>query len=80
MKRFEAENAGKKAKIGNTEISQTINQIKSITVDKNLDLEAIVSSFGTFEEGQIVGVIKWLLDNQYLTKTNQTYTWNLNQE
>jgi ATP-dependent DNA helicase RecQ len=71
---------GKKAKIGNTEINQTINHIKSITVDKNLDLEAIVSSFGTFEEGQVVGVIKWLLDNQYLTKTNQTYTWNLNQE
>ncbi len=71
---------GKKAKIGNKELSQTIAQIKSITENKNLDLAAILSSFGAFQEEQIVGVIKWLLDNQYLTKTNQTYTWNLNQE
>jgi ATP-dependent DNA helicase RecQ len=71
---------GKKAKIGNAELNKTIDHIKSITVDKNLDLEAIVSSFGTFEEEQVVGIIRWLLENQYLTKTNQTYTWNLNQE
>jgi superfamily II DNA helicase RecQ len=71
---------GKKANIGNSALSQMIAQIKSITLDKNLDLDAIVSSFGAFQEEQIVGVIKWLLDNQYLTKIKQTYTWNLDQE
>ena len=48
-------------------------------MNKNLDLETILSSFGAFEEGQIITVIRWLLDNEYLTKINQKYTWTKNQ-
>ncbi|MDC1395474.1 RecQ family ATP-dependent DNA helicase, partial [Bacteroidia bacterium] len=64
----------KKAKMGNSQMEKIIEKVRIMTVDKNLDIETIVSSFGTFEEHQIVSVIKWLLDNEYLTKLNQTYT------
>lgn len=69
----------KKSALNSTEISTIIDTIKDFTVDKNLELETIVSSFGTFEEKQIITVVKWLLENQYLIKTNQFYTWKINQ-
>jgi len=70
----------KKSTTTNKDINSIIAKIKKLTVDKNLELDAIVSSFGTFEEKQIVAVVKWLLENQYLIKTNQLYTWKTNQE
>ncbi len=51
------------------------DKIKELTTDKNLELGSIVSSFGSFEEQRILGVVKWLLDNEYLIKTDNTYTW-----
>jgi ATP-dependent DNA helicase RecQ len=69
----------KKSVLDSRAISSIIDKIQALTVDKNLELAAIVSSFGTFEEKQIITVIKWLLENQYLIKTNQLYTWKVSQ-
>lgn len=68
-----------KSQLNNNQVSQLIEKVKVITLNKNLDLETILSFFGAFEEKQIVAVIRWLLDNEYLTKLNQTYTWTKNQ-
>jgi transcription initiation factor IIE alpha subunit len=69
----------KKSQLNSVQISVLIENLKQLTLNKNLDLETILSSFGAFEEGQIISVIRWLLDNEYLTKLNQTYTWTNNQ-
>lgn len=69
----------KKAKKTNKQTSAVIAKIKTITQNKNLEIGAILSSFGTFEEQEIIAVIRWLLDNNYLIKTNQFYTWHQNQ-
>lgn len=69
----------KKSDTSNKDINTIIDKIKDLCLDKNLELDAIVSSFGTFEEKQIITVVKWLLENQYLVKTNQLYTWKTNQ-
>ena len=69
----------KKSQLTTIQTSELIKKLKEITVNKNLDLETILSSFGAFEEGQIITVIRWLLDNEYLTKINQKYTWTKNQ-
>jgi len=69
----------KKSQLTTIQTSELIEKLKEITVNKNLDLETILSSFGAFEESQIITVIRWLLDNEYLTKINQKYTWTKNQ-
>ena len=70
----------KKATLHKNELNSVINKIKEITLKQNQTFEAILNTFGTFEENKIAAVIKWLLANEYLTKINQTYTWNANQE
>jgi ATP-dependent DNA helicase RecQ len=70
----------KKANLQGNQLNTMIDQVKKLTLNKNLQLETIVTSFGTFQEEQIIAVIKWLLDNEYLTKLDQTYTWTQNQE
>jgi ATP-dependent DNA helicase RecQ len=69
-----------KAKLRNIDLKKIIDKVEEITKNKNIELSTIVSTFGSFEEHQIVEVIKWLLENEYITKTNQTYTWTQNQE
>jgi len=69
----------KKVNSTGDQIPLIIEKIKKSTTNKNLELSAIVSMFGTFEEKQIIAVVKWLLENQYLTKINQSYTWKTNQ-
>jgi len=70
----------KKSNVGNAQLDVFIKKIKELTLNKNLELEGIVTSFGSFEEHQIITIVKWLLDNEYLTKTNHIYTWTQNQE
>jgi ATP-dependent DNA helicase RecQ len=70
----------KKSNVGNAQLEVFIKKIKELTLNKNLELEGIVTSFGSFEEHQIITIVKWLLDNEYLTKTNNIYTWTQNQE
>ncbi|PCJ67231.1 MAG: recombinase RecQ [Bacteroidetes bacterium] len=69
----------KKSKMDSDQFTVLVNKIEKLTLNKNVDLTTIVSTFGTFEEHQVVEVIKWLLDNEYLTKLNHTYTWTRNQ-
>ena len=64
-----------KAEITDYSLIRIANDIRDLVVDKDLELYAILAFFRTFEEHQITAVIKWLLDNEYLTKTNQTYSW-----
>ncbi|MGB1038746.1 MAG: helicase-related protein, partial [Bacteroidia bacterium] len=71
---------GKKSKLQNVEVDEIVKRLRNILENKNLELDVIVSSFGTFEEQQVISVVKWLLDNEYLTKTNQTYTWTQDQK
>ena len=59
---------------------EIVVEIKKITVDNPSDLKTILNHFKTFEEKKIAIVIKWLLENEYITKTNRTYTWSKNQE
>lgn len=57
-----------------------IRKIKLLTSSKNLDLHTIVSSFDTLQEEKIISLVRWLVENQYLIKINQKYTWNKDQE
>ena len=70
----------KKSELNTQQFSEIKEKIKQLCVNKNLELEAILHSFDAFEERQVATVIKWLLDNEYLTKENQKYTWNTDQE
>jgi ATP-dependent DNA helicase RecQ len=70
----------KKSTLHQSELKNIISKIKEITYQQNQGFEAILNTFGTFEESKIATVLKWLLENEYLIKQNQTYTWNTNQE
>ncbi len=68
----------KKAKLKNNELNEITAKIQELTVN-GLSVEEIIGSFSSLDEKRVVAVLKWLIDNEYLTKTNQNYTWSLNQ-
>ena len=70
----------KKAALDNGELSRIIGKIKEVVLKQDATFEAILNTFGTFEEKKIATVVKWLLENEYLIKTNQIFTWNGGQE
>lgn len=67
----------KKSKTNKKDINIIIEKIKQQTQNKNISLEILVANFAAFEEKQIITVVKWLLENQYLTKNNQLYSWKI---
>ena len=69
----------KKTSFKKNELNDVIALIKEQTVNNSLTFEAILGLFNSLEEKKIATTIKWLLDNEHLIKTNQTYTWNKNQ-
>ena len=69
----------KKTSFKKNKLNEVIETIKVQTSNNSLTLEEILAQFGSIEEKKIASTIKWLLDNEHLIKTNQTYTWNKNQ-
>jgi len=70
----------KKATLDKNELDKIIHKIRAVVEKQNATFETILNTFGTFEEKKIATVVKWLLENEYLIKSNQTFTWNSNQE
>ncbi len=70
----------KKATLDKNELDKIISKIRGVVEKQNATFETILNTFGTFEEKKIATVVKWLLENEYLIKSNQTFTWNSYQE
>ncbi len=57
-----------------------IKKILILTQGKHLDLQSLVAKFDIIEENDVMSTIKWLLENHYLIKNKEGYTWKKNQE
>ena len=57
-----------------------IFKIKELTHNNKIDLKEIVSKFDMYESHEIISNVQWLLENFYLLKTNNKYTWNEKQK
>ena len=57
-----------------------ISSIKELTSKGEVDIHNIVSSHTIFDSQEIISIVKWLMENQYLLKINNKYTWNTKQK
>ena len=53
-----------------------IAEIKVLTLNNKINLKEIISRFDTYEGHEIIANIQWLLENSYLIKNNNKYSWN----
>ncbi|MEK9601259.1 MAG: ATP-dependent DNA helicase RecQ [Bacteroidota bacterium] len=57
-----------------------ISSIKELTFEGEVEIHNIVSSHTAYDSQEIISIVKWLMENQYLLKTNNKYTWNTKQK
>ena len=57
-----------------------ISSIKELTSKGEVDTHNIVSSHTKYDSQEIISILKWLMENQYLLKINNKYTWNTKQK
>ena len=57
-----------------------ISSIKELTYRGEVEIHNIVSSHTAYDSQEIISIVKWLMENQYLLKTNNKYTWNTKQK
>jgi len=50
--------------------------IKKMTLNDKLDIHKIVSNFQTNDSQEVITAVKWLMENNYLLKIKNNYTWN----
>lgn len=50
--------------------------IKKMTLNDKLDIHKIVANFQTNDSQEVITAVKWLMENNYLLKIKNNYTWN----
>lgn len=65
----------KSLKTDEAAFSQLVLAIEKNTVDTVKSLDELVADTGGFERDQILKVLKWLLENEYIIKIDNGYTW-----
>jgi ATP-dependent DNA helicase RecQ len=50
--------------------------IKKMTLSDKLDIHKIVANFQTNDSQEVITAVKWLMENNYLLKIKNNYTWN----
>jgi ATP-dependent DNA helicase RecQ len=67
-------------KTNQTAFEALVNSIEKHTSESEKSLQELVVLSNAFEKEQVLKTVKWLLENEYLLKTNNRYTWNAKQE
>lgn len=65
----------KKAGIRYDNLEEITEKVKQLTSDRAADLATVLAEFSSLDEKRVSTVIKWLLDNEYLTKDGHQYQW-----
>lgn len=47
-----------------------------MTLNDKLDIHKIVANFQTNDSQEVITAVKWLMENNYLLKIKNNYTWN----